>query len=247
MTFPHGVCNRTWMAAMREVGLDAAIASRAHPFASDDNIDNPLHELYPAELSFLGFPVVNRFKAEHPKEHLLFAAWLGKPMIVYTHHQFFREGVAAAVELARFLNRHVKPEWTDVGAILRSNYQIRRLGDATAVRVFSNRVSVSIAPASPAAAVVKPGRDFPPDERARCDGAPLDIEVLPGVGLMASVLNTGQERLEVRFGPARPYPATGTLRISPRSRLRRLATELRDQLAPTLVLPTGGRARSRLD
>jgi hypothetical protein len=247
MTFPHGVCNPTWMAAMREVGLDAAIASRARPFASDDAIDNPLYELYPAEMTFLGFPVVNRFKAEDPKEHLLFAAWLGKPVIVYTHHGFFRDGVGGAVELAKFLNRHVQPEWTDVGAILRSNYQIRRLGDAAAVRVFSNRISLSAENASPVAAVVKPGRDLPPDERAQRDGAPLDVEVLPGVGLVASALDSGQDRIELRFGPVRYHATTEGLRIAPRSRLRRLATELRDQIAPTLLLATRGRAHSRLD
>ena len=72
MTFPHGGCNSTWLDAMRSTGFHAAFAARALAFKPEADIHDPLYEMYPAEMTFHGFPIVNRFGAERPKEALLF-------------------------------------------------------------------------------------------------------------------------------------------------------------------------------
>lgn len=228
MTFPHGVCGATWMEAMRNVGLEGAFVSRAFPWTDDDELDDPLYELHPAELGFRSFPVVNRFAAEAPKERLLFQAWLGKPLVVYTHHQFFREGVGRLVELADFLNDVAEPRWTDLGAILRSNYQIRRVRDTTAVRLFSNRASLRLDEPSRDTVLLRPGPGLPSGERASVDGVEIEPEEAPGLGLLATTAVPRQAHVDVRFEPSAPPPAPGRLTPPLRSRLRRLAVELRD-------------------
>jgi hypothetical protein len=232
MTFPHGPCNETWLTAMRNVGLDAAISSRAFPFLTDDEIDDPLFELSPAQMTFLGFPVVNRFKAEEPKEQLLFEAWLRKPLIVYTHHDFFRDGHDRLIELASFLEGSVAPRWTDIGEILGSNFEIKRGDSGSAVRVFSNRVVVHSD--DDVRLVVKPGTGFPADERALIDGRRVEIAHLDGTGLAAELDQPPQGDTVLEFRPSRTHGPI-SLRAPALSTARRIATELRDQTIGTLA------------
>lgn len=238
MTFPHGLCNPTWLEAMRDVGFDAAIASHAFPFASETELDDPLYELHPAQMTFRAFPMVNRFKAEEPKEELLFQAWLGKPLIVYTHHGFFRGGMEPAIEIVDFINRHVRPSWAGIDAVLRANYQARRHGDGTAFRVFSNRVSLAVDEHTPLLAVLKPGLVFPADETARLNGVPVEVTSLPDLGLAVTKLPHVSGKLELAYGPECSLHEPARLRRPLlRSRLRRLATELRDQVLGRLTEP----------
>jgi hypothetical protein len=232
LTFPHGRCNETWMTAMRNVGFDAAIVSRSFPFRAEAEIDDPLYELYPAQMTFLGFPVINRFQAEAPKERLLFQALLGKPLIIYTHHAFYKDGLERAREIVDFVNRHVLPRWESADAIVRSNYQLKHRQGQTLVRIFSNRISIRTDTGSPQV-VVKPGRGFPTDEVCRTAGDVVE-PVRTAAGLVV-VLPTPNDGLrEVAFGPADPirHPVR---RASVPSRVRRLGTELRDQLALPVV------------
>jgi hypothetical protein len=229
MTFPHGVCGPTWLSAMRNVGLDAAIASRAHPFRDEAHIADPLYECRPAETSFRGFPVVNRFKAEEAKEGLLFQSWLGKPLIVYTHHEFFREGVTPLVEIAKFLDARVNPRWESPAQILRSNYQVRERAGQVAVSIFSNRVVLPAQLSERLVSLLKPGEDFQPDERASANSSEITLAHVPGIGLLASLGDMAPGDLDVRMGPARNAAEPSSLRPALRSRLRRLATEMRDQ------------------
>jgi hypothetical protein len=237
LTFPHGLCNEAWMEAMRNVGLDAAIVSRSFPFRLEADISEPLYELYPAEMTFRGFPVMNRFQAERPKERLLFQALVGKPLIVYTHHTFFRGGVERLLELAEFLNGHVSPRWESVDSIVRSNYEIKRVEGRTIVRTFSNRIALSVEPRPPIA-VLKPGRDFPSDEVCRFDSS-LVAPILTVGGVVAVIPEPPVGECEVAFGPAHPAQQGTALRAAPlKSHARRLATELRDQI----VMPATARA-----
>jgi hypothetical protein len=236
VTFPHGLCNATWMRAMRSVGFDAAIASRSFPFRPEWEISDPLYELHPAETAFYGFPVVNRFRAEEPKEKLLFKAFLGKPLIIYTHHSFFNEGLDPVLEIAEFLNRQVSPKWTSVDTILRSNYQVKRVGRDIALRAFSNRIFVPAKEDYTVQVVLKRGANIPTDEACWLDSTLMRPRRL-AEGVAAVVGGQRQGDFEVSFGPAR-RPDFGALRQPAlSSRCRRFATELRDQA----VMPASAR------
>ncbi len=151
MTFPHGACNPTWLEAMRRTGFAAAFAARSLAFTPEEEIDWPLYEMYPAEMSFRGFPIVNRFAAEKPRERLLFAAWLDKPLVIYTHHQYFRDGTGGAEELADFLARQVGPTWGGIRLVINENYQSRRSRDRDEVRSFANALEFEAGSAPSAA------------------------------------------------------------------------------------------------
>jgi hypothetical protein len=228
MTFPHGACNATWLAAMRDVGFDAVLVSRALPFLPEERMDDPLYELHPAEMSFRGLPIVNRFKAEEPLEQLLFQSWLGKPLVVYFHHAFFAGGLERLVETAAFIDRRIAPQWASVASIVESNYQLREGRLGTDVRVFSNRVRLPLAVASQLRTVVKPGRDIPADEHAQLSGEPVELRWDPELGVVATV-EPQSRAVEITFGPACPVDLPDRITPALKSRARRLLTEARDQ------------------
>ncbi len=228
MTFPHGLCNEIWMEAMRNVGFSAAVASRSLPFCAEEDVGDFLYELNPAQMTFRGFPTINRFQAEMPKERLLFQALLQKPLIIYTHHSFFREGIERLIDIANFLNQRVSPVWSSVDKIVRANYQIKRGSDQSVIRAFSNRITVPREKLP--IAILKPGRDFPGDERCRF-GQTLIDPIRTGLGLVAVVPEPLGNVADFVFGPPDALERAVPVR-RPRfaSQARRLATEARDQI-----------------
>lgn len=233
ITFPHGICSTNWMRAVRNSGLEAAVIEWARPIDLDPE-DDPLYEMHPGELSFLAFPMINRFAAEDPKEELLFKAFLGKPLIVYTHHGYFRDGgLEALAHLADYLNRRLAPRWSAIGEIVRSNYQVRTAGSGLALRVFANHVDAEIV-GQEFNVVVKPSIEIPSDEVCCVNGSRAAPVVVPGVGTAFPV--RASSRLDVIFGPLHPTAVpVAPSRPSPKSIVRRLATELRDQVVQPLL------------
>jgi hypothetical protein len=190
--------------------------------------------MVPAEMGIFGFPVLSRISLARPLEELLFAAWLGKPLIVYTHHDFFSEGWDNFLQAVHFINRHINPEWVDIGTMVDANYLTRTDGRNTEVRAFSNQLSVDIGPGIENVVCTKGGRDIPWESEAlTVEGAVVrDVErSADGVRALLTPL-TPSNRLLVRFGSAlsiqRPFP--GWERTNFKSRARRLVTETRDRL-----------------
>ena len=230
MTFPHGGCNSTWLEAMRRTGFQATFATRTLAFKPEAEIHDPLYQMYPAEMTFRGFPIVNRFEAEKPKEGLLFQAWLGKPLVVYTHHGFFRDGMAPTLDIAEFLARQVNPTWASVESILNGNYQWRRPGQAREVRVFSNSVTVATDQSLPVSAVLKPEAGPPAQETARVDGAEVSV-VEDKLGLVIREPTAFHDQMTLTFEPRLPAESVQPYRSPLKAGVRRLATEIRDHSA----------------
>jgi hypothetical protein len=228
MTFPHGGCNATWLEAMRRTGFQATFAARALPFKPEADIQDPLYQMHPAEMTFRGFPIVNRFEAEAPKGALLFQGWLGKPLAIYTHHEFFREGMARTLEITDFLTRQVNPTWASVESMLNGNYQRRRSGKATEIRVFSNSVKVATDRAHRVSAILKPETGSLAPEVGRVDGAEVSVARQDGLGLVIHVPAATRDHLPISFEPRSPARTVQPYRTPLRAELRRLATEIRD-------------------
>ena len=231
MTFPFSRCSSEWLQAMRDVGLAAAVTGpNPYPFLAElGMLADPALGMLPAEMGHGGFPVLTRAFLTQPREDLLFAAWLGKPLVVYLHHDDLREGVAPLVEIAEFLNRRVDAEWTDLGAITRDNYQLRQTGEGRVARLFSGRVQLGGRDGCVAA--LKLGADRHDDERVWADGREAAVERIRGVGVLAELAPASRTIIS---GPI-PEPSTGRRRPlgAGRAHSRRSLTELRDRLAPT--------------
>jgi len=240
MTLPHGVVNRVWVKALSSAGYAAAIARRSYSFAENPEEEgaDALYEMRPAETSLLGFPIINRFRLEDPIEEVLFAAWLGKPIILYTHHHSFADWntLVAKVE---FVNRHAQPVWTDIETLVRHNYLLRQTSTIVEVATFSNDIEVTVPADCAKVILLRCGQDM-----AECgqtfDASNYTAQPLgssPTEVSAALTLSERPDRLRVRFRtPVDDTPApTGWHRTRHASRVRRVLTETRDRVYPAIT------------
>jgi hypothetical protein len=244
MTFPYDGCNPTWLEALRRAGFQATFGARTLPLAPQED-DDPLYGMYPAEMTFQGFPVINRVETTEPKERLLFQAWLGKPLVLYTHHEFFRDGMGPTLDITDFVDRQVNPSWGSVEFILSENYQCRRSGGTREVRAFSNAITIGADGGLPVSSVFKPGAGNGTQELARVDGAEARAARHEDHGLVVDELPGSREQLAISFEPRSPVETAAPYRRPLRASVRRLATELRDQSSALLSRPAGVGRRGR--
>jgi hypothetical protein len=244
MTFPYGECNSTWLEAMRRTGFQATFGTRTFSFNSETDMadsvetanDDFLYGMYPAEMTFQGFPIVDRFEAEEPKEDLLFHAWLGKPIVVCAHHDFFRHGMGPTLAVTDFLDRQVSPTWGNVESILNQNFQCKRSGQMREVRMFSNTITVATDGGLPISSVLKLGAGMQTQELARIDGAEVRVAHSDGLGLAVHELPGNREQLAISFEPRPSLEPIPPYRTPLKAGVRRFATEVRDRLSPLLSL-----------
>lgn len=240
MTMPHGASSPVWIEAMAHVGFTAAISGRSYAFVDrpEDAGAGPLHEMLPAETSLFGLPILNRYPIEGRLEELLFLAWLGKPLNIYTHHGFFAGGWDPFLAAIEFINRQIRPQWVDVQRLVTSNHLVRRNGSTLQVRAFSNQVIVQRPEGIDCLQIMKEGAPgYVENEELVIDGRLAEsVESRSGV-LGATVSWHGlPDRLSIDFVRPRevPLPPRGweQRRLIPRA--RRFLTVTRDRLQPVL-------------
>lgn len=240
MTPPHGVCSRSWVLALRAASYVAVIATATHPLTvqPEDDGAGALHEMFCAELSLYGFPIINRYPAVLARNQWLFAAWLGKPLVVYAHHGDFAGGAEEMLSSIDFINHRIGPQWTTVADIVNDNYLLRTAGRIAEVQAFSNDFVVDVPEAVDELVVAKEGRDIPWDsEIVLLDDMLVDHGERSSDALRVRVAAKGGSQVRLRFLPGGVDTDGARLRPSPRSRVRRALTETRDRLAPRLALP----------
>jgi hypothetical protein len=228
MTMPHGASTPEWIRALSEAGYHAAYSGRAYAFTDDAQAAGAPrdYELRPAELSLAGFPMLKRWSLDHPHDDLLFGAFLGQPTILYTHHNHFAKGWDSFIAEIDFVNRQVRPRWTNSLDLVRSNWLRRRVGGRTEVRAYANQVVVD---AGERVLVSKHGAGIPP--------APV---VVNGVEAQRSASDRLREvelpmgRYLVDFAPLTNLAPSAWRRALLSSRVRRSVAEARDRLAGAL-------------
>jgi hypothetical protein len=237
MTPPHGACTRPWVRALRAAGYVAAVTTAAYPYAerAEDEGAGELHEMLCAELGLYGFPIIVRYPLTSPREGWLFAAWLGKPLIIYAHHADFGGSADELRARVDFINDRVTPRWASITDVVHDNYQLRGAGRTADVRVFSNDVVIRVPEEVDEIVVAKEGRDIPwQSEAILVDGRRVDGGERSATALRVAVPAEGRSQVRVRFVPETSPRGDDLRQINPRSRARRILTEARDRLTPTV-------------
>lgn len=237
MTPPHGACTRPWVRALGAAGYTAVVATATHPYTDrpEDEGAGELHEFFCGEMSLFGFPVILRFPAVGHRNRWLFAAWLGKPLIIYAHHGDFAGGAEELLAGVDFINQRVAPQWASIAEVVHDNYQLRTTGRTATARVFSNDVAIRLPDRVDQLVVSKEGRDIPWEtEMVLVDDLPVAAEESSGLTLRVAVPTGGRSMVRVLFRPVTLDAANHWQHASPRSRSRRLVTEARDRLAPVV-------------
>jgi hypothetical protein len=144
MVFPQGIFSGSAMRALRQSQLFAAVNTELLDRQAGRGV--PARELLRLAItSYSGFPLFLRRKPDEPLENFALDLLLGKPCLVVTHHDFFRDKYAAFQSLVASLNKLQDGLcWTNLERIVSESYCTRRAGTALCeVNVFSTTTRFS--------------------------------------------------------------------------------------------------------
>jgi hypothetical protein len=120
MVFPQGVFSSPSLDVLKRHGFVAAVNTEVSPV--DAGLGRTLiRDVWDvAILRYATFPIFTRRYASHGVENFAFDALLGKPCLIVAHHEFFRDGCSAVVDLVRRLNELTGAlAWRSLGEVIR--------------------------------------------------------------------------------------------------------------------------------
>jgi hypothetical protein len=237
MAPPHGACSEPALRAMFRLGLEAACISRPHPWRDGLPAPTPLTGWHPAELVGGGLPVLPRYSLSNPRADLVFRALLGQPLILYGHHGDFADGLDLFAEAAGYVNGLGEVRWGPLGAIARSNYTTRQVGEVLHVGMHARRIAVEV-PGGVRALQVEVPEPFggTASHRLAHAGGPAEVTFDEGLGTARLTLDETPTTIELTLPADRPLaPAVvAAPHFRPWPAVRRIAVEVRDRVQPLL-------------
>lgn len=120
MIFPQGVFSSICPEVLKRNGFLAAVNTEAAP-VDPQGARTRIRDVWDvAIMAYGGFPVFTRRYAFHGLENFAFDLLLGKPCLVVSHHEFFKDGGSEVVELIEKL-RSLKCglRWRPLGEVIR--------------------------------------------------------------------------------------------------------------------------------
>ncbi len=129
MVFPQGVFSSKCPQVLKRNGFLAAVNTETVP-VDFQNAQTRIRDVWDlAIMSYDGFPIFTRRYASHGLENFAFDLLLGKPCLIVTHHDYFKDGGAILIELIeklRSLNCSLR--WRRLGEVVRRACRRRTTG-----------------------------------------------------------------------------------------------------------------------
>ena len=176
IVFPQGIFSSVCPAAFKRNGYLAAVNTETVP-ADSQNIETRIRDVWDIAIMRYGsFPIFTRRYAHHGLENFAFDLLLGKPCLIVSHHDFFKEGCAELVELIEKLQSlNCCLCWRPLGEVIRRACR-RRVngGRAEEVEMYGNELLIEN-PLSQAINVHVRKREMEADlvAEVRCDRQPI--------------------------------------------------------------------------
>jgi hypothetical protein len=140
MVFPQGEFSAEAGRALKLNGFVAAVNTEVAPAQHAEN-ETTIADLWSVAIMRYGtFPIFTRRYANHGIENFAFDALLGKPCLIASHHEVFKDH---ALKLVDFVERLNSLEWTlawrPLGEVVRRSVAVRRLEDGrNLLRMFAS-------------------------------------------------------------------------------------------------------------
>jgi hypothetical protein len=132
MVFPHSIAPQKTLEALKAYNYLATINASNVPVGQPSPPAIPFL-LRPVTLAFGNFPSLRRYEVEIPlpEGFLAMNAFLGNPLLFYSHHDLFASGIEAFDSVADEVN-HTEPEirWCGLDKIARHLYLVRQRADS---------------------------------------------------------------------------------------------------------------------
>jgi hypothetical protein len=241
MVFPQGRFSRTAMEALRQSDFLAGVNTELVDHRTQRGV-RAGELLRPAITSYGGFPLFLRRKLDEPIANFALDLLLGKPCLVVTHHDDFREGMQPFVSLVdslKALDRAL--QWTNLETIIARTYatrpstasalDVRLFASSTALGLHDAESEVSFSKAEPLA-----DKDFEILLAGQSVKAHREDDDLVFRGAVAAAQPT---TVDVRVSPREPVPLTiHPLRYRGKVAARRHLSEFRDNYVARSSLAT---------
>jgi hypothetical protein len=237
MAPPHGACSEPALAAMFNLGVEAACISRPFPWRDGLPAPTPLAGWHPAEMVAGGLPVLPRYSFSLSREDLVFRALLGQPLILYGHHQDFAHGLDLFAQSAGEINALGDVQWGSLEWIARSNYSTRRAGETLGIKMHARRIRIAV---PDGVSVLRVQVDEPPGGAAWHQLAHVaghaDLAIANGVGIAEPLSVDGATELDLTLSANRRLDPTqlASPAFRPWPWIRRALVEGRDRIQPLL-------------
>jgi hypothetical protein len=142
MVPPHEQISEPMARALWACGFEALCTTRPYPWMAT-SLEVPwltrppeagaLSAWHPADIVAGGLPVLLRADFIHPREDLVLRAFLGQPLILYSHHDLLAHGLAPFAEAAAAINTLGEVRWCSLAKIARASTSIRPAQTATPI------------------------------------------------------------------------------------------------------------------
>lgn len=200
--FPYSIGPESALGILKQNGLLATVNARMVPQGLVPPAD-PLFQFRNVTLSYGDFPAIRRFGADKrlPSSFLAIQSFLGNPLLLYVHQDFFASGIGAFDSDADEINRiNANTVWTSLGEITRHTYLMKRRDDGQYdIRAYSSDILISNPdPQARTFHVEKEEASHPALESISVDGQPLSYKEDRGL-LKMTVVMPGRESRHVQI------------------------------------------------
>jgi hypothetical protein len=144
MVFPQGAFSSGCPEVLKRNGFLAAVNTEIVP-VDVQNARTRIKDVWDvAILTYGSFPIFTRRYAFHGLENFAFDLLLGKPCLIVAHHEFFKDGGVALLELIEKIGSlHCSLRWRPLGDVIRRACRRRATGEgAEELQMYGNEVLV---------------------------------------------------------------------------------------------------------
>ena len=144
MVFPQGAFSSACPEVLKRNGFLAAVNTEIAPIDAQ-NVGTRIKDVWDVAIMTYGdFPIFTRRYPFHGLENFAFDLLLGKPCLIVTHHEFFKDGCAALVELIRKIGSlNCRIHWRPLGEVIRRACRRRYTGVGTEeLEMYGNELRV---------------------------------------------------------------------------------------------------------
>ena len=144
MVFPQGVFSSECPKVLKRNGFLAAVNTETHP-TNSTSVATRISDVWDVAIMRYGdFPIFTRRYAHHGLENFAFDLLLGKPCLIVSHHDFFKDGCAEVIELIKKLRSlNCSLHWRPLGEVIRRACR-RRVNEAGVeeVEMYANELLI---------------------------------------------------------------------------------------------------------
>jgi hypothetical protein len=234
MVFPQGVFSASCPGILNRNDYLAAVNTELVP-SDTQNAQTRIRDVWDvAIMSYGNFPIFTRRYAFHGVENFAFDLLLGKPCLIVAHHDFFKDGGAALIELvSKIESLNCNLHWSSLGNVIRGAYRQRTVGPGKQeIQMYGNELQVVNTSDHATETTIRKriGRD---DVVSEIRGGDKTISVMEtGDGHVAfrdQIAARSEKRFRVIYqGRTRTGTADRSLRFKLEVSARRVISELRD-------------------